>query len=166
MNAMNTEIRIPKTEIRIPKTDDGILNGTTETQRAQRWGAAGRPAPNCGMKNITNTLTRARRDRRAFTLVALLLVLVILGTLAAIVLPKFSGVSQRGRVTAAATQISTFKTALDAFEVDMGYYPKGRNGLMDLIVQPRNGAASRARKPALRMISSTCERTSCSRSAT
>jgi len=92
------------------------------------------------MKNISQTVTRVRREQNAFTLVELLLVLVILGTLAAIVLPKFSGVSQRGRVTAAATQISTFKTALDAFEVDMGYYPKGRNGLVDLIQQPRDGA--------------------------
>ena len=92
------------------------------------------------MKNTSYTLVRVHQEQRAFTLVELLLVLVILGTLAAIVLPKFSGVSQRGRVTAAATQISTFKTALDAFEVDMGYYPKGRNGLMDLIVQPRDGA--------------------------
>jgi general secretion pathway protein G len=92
------------------------------------------------MKKTSRTVTRIRREQRAFTLVELLLVLVILGTLAAIVLPKFSGVSQRGRVTAAATQISTFKTALDAFEVDMGYYPKGRNGLADLIVQPRDGA--------------------------
>ena len=92
------------------------------------------------MKNISHTFTRVRREQHAFTLVELLLVLVILGTLAAIVLPKFSGVSQRGRVTAAATQISTFKTALDAFEVDMGYYPKGRNGLADLIQQPRDGA--------------------------
>ena len=92
------------------------------------------------MKNTSRTLTRVRREQSAFTLVELLLVLVILGTLAAIVLPKFSGVSQRGKVTAAATQISVFKTALDAFEVDMGYYPKGRNGLMDLIQQPRDGA--------------------------
>jgi len=92
------------------------------------------------MKNTSHTVTRVRREEHAFTLVELLLVLVILGTLAAIVLPKFSGVSQRGRVTAAATQISTFKTALDAFEVDMGYYPKGRNGLVDLIQQPREGA--------------------------
>jgi general secretion pathway protein G len=92
------------------------------------------------MKNISHTVTRVRREQSAFTLVELLLVLVILGTLAAIVLPKFSGVSQRGRVTAAATQISTFKTALDAFEVDMGYYPKGRGGLADLIQQPRDGA--------------------------
>jgi general secretion pathway protein G len=36
------------------------------------------------------------------------------------------------------TQIATFKTALDAYEVDNGYYPKGKNGLMDLIQQPRD----------------------------
>jgi general secretion pathway protein G len=74
-------------------------------------------------------------NARAFTLVELLLVLVILGTLAAIVLPKFTGTTQRSRVTATQTQIATFKTALNAFEVDMGYYPKS---LMELIQQPRN----------------------------
>jgi general secretion pathway protein G len=92
------------------------------------------------MKNPRITIVAVRQEQRAFTLVELLLVLVILGTLAAIVLPKFSGVSQRSRVTAAETQISTFKTALDAFEVDMGAYPKGRNGLLDLIQQPRGAA--------------------------
>jgi general secretion pathway protein G len=89
------------------------------------------------MKNRLLKLARVHREQRAFTLVELLLVLVILGTLAAIVLPKFAGISQRGRVTAAETQISMFKTALDAFEVDMGHYPQGRNGLVDLIQQPR-----------------------------
>jgi len=80
-----------------------------------------------------------RRRQRAFTLVELLLVLVILATLAAIVLPKFTGISERSRVTAAQTQISTFKTALGAFEVDMGYYPKS---LVDLLKQPGNNAQS------------------------
>jgi len=65
-------------------------------------------------------------------------VLVILGVLAAIVIPKFSGRTQQAKVQAAVTQISTFRTALDAFEVDNGYYPKGRTGLQDLIVQPRD----------------------------
>jgi general secretion pathway protein G len=78
------------------------------------------------------------QQRRGFTLVELLLVLVILGVLAAIVIPKFSGRTQQAKMQAAITQISTFRTALDAFEVDNGYYPKGRSGLQDLIVQPRD----------------------------
>jgi len=78
------------------------------------------------------------RNHRAFTLVEMLLVLVILATLAAIVYPKLAGRSEQARTTAAATQISSFSTALDAFEVDNGYYPKGKAGLMDLVQQPRD----------------------------
>ena len=73
-----------------------------------------------------------------FTLVELLLVQVILGILAAIVIPKFSGRTEQAKRQAAQTQITTFGTALSSFEVDNGYYPKGRNGLQDLIVQPRD----------------------------
>jgi general secretion pathway protein G len=79
-----------------------------------------------------------QRNRRGFTLIELLLVLVILGILAAIVVPKFSGRTEQARVTAAQSQISTFGTALDAFEVDNGYYPKGKSGLQDLTQQPRD----------------------------
>jgi len=79
-----------------------------------------------------------RRSQRAFTLIELLLVLVILGILAAIVVPKFSGRTEQARVTAAQSQVSTFGTALDAFEVDTGRYPKGKNGLAELIQQPRD----------------------------
>lgn len=74
----------------------------------------------------------------AFTLIELLLVLVILGVLAAIVVPKFAGRTEQARVTAAQSQIATFGTALDAFEVDNGYYPKGKDGLRDLVEQPGN----------------------------
>ena len=90
------------------------------------------------MKYSIRQRSVGQRAQHAFTLVELLLVLVILGVLAAIVLPKFSGISERSRVTATQTQLSTFKTALDAFEVDMGYYPKGKSGLVDLSQQPRD----------------------------
>jgi general secretion pathway protein G len=82
--------------------------------------------------------TRHPRGRAGFTLIELLLVLVILGVLAAIVVPKFAGRTEQARQAAAKTQISTFGTVLDAFEVDNGYYPKGKNGLNDLVQAPRD----------------------------
>ena len=84
-----------------------------------------------------------RPVRAGFTLIELLLVLVILGILAAIVVPKFSGRTEQARMTAAQSQVSTFGTALDLFENDVGYYPKGRNGLNDLITAPRDAQSWR-----------------------
>jgi len=86
----------------------------------------------------TNHTRSGLESRRAFTLIELLLVLVILGILAAIVVPKFSGRTEQARQTAAVSQIATFGTALDAFEVDTGHYPKGKSGLLDLVQQPRD----------------------------
>ena len=85
---------------------------------------------------IRNRTTQVRQ--RGFTLVELLLVLVILGILAAIVLPRFTNRTKSAQIAAAQTQISNFKTALDAFEVDNGSYPKGKSGLLDLIQAPRD----------------------------
>src|SRR5205085_10108259 len=84
-------------------------------------------------RKSTNTL-----QSQGFTLIELLLVLVILGILAAIVVPKFAGRTEQARNTAAQSQISTFGTALDSFEVDNGFYPKGKNGLSDLVQAPRD----------------------------
>ena len=73
---------------------------------------------------------------RAFTLVELMLVVMIIGILAALVIPKISGQGERARVTAAHADIhGGIKTALDAYEVDNGFYPKS---LQDLIQQPSN----------------------------
>ena len=83
-------------------------------------------------------MIRRKRNKKGFTLVELLLVLVILGVLAGIVVPRFAGQTERARETAAETQISAFKTALSTYEVDMGGYPKGKDGLKELIAQPRN----------------------------
>jgi general secretion pathway protein G len=76
-----------------------------------------------------------RIRRRAFTLVEMLLVITIIGILAALVIPKMVGRSEQARQTAVRADLSSVKTALDAFEVDNGYYPKS---LQDLLQQPSN----------------------------
>jgi len=78
------------------------------------------------------------RRSRGFTLIELLLVLVILGVLAAIVVPKFAGRTEQARQAAAKTQVSSFATVLDAYEVDNGFYPKGKSGLNDLAQASRD----------------------------
>ena len=72
---------------------------------------------------------------RAFTLVEMLLVVTIIGILAALVVPKMVGRSQQARETAVRADLSAIKTALDAYEVDNGNYPKS---LMELVQPPGN----------------------------
>ncbi|HEV7867609.1 MAG TPA: type II secretion system major pseudopilin GspG [Chthoniobacteraceae bacterium] len=79
---------------------------------------------------------RPTSSRHAFTLVEMLLVLVILAVLAAIVIPKFAGRSQQAKETAAQSQINSMELALDSFEVDNGFFPKGNDGLSALVEQP------------------------------
>lgn len=75
----------------------------------------------------------AQKTSRAFTLVEMLLVITIIGILAALVVPKMMGRSEQARQAAVRADLSSIKTALDAFEVDNGFYPKN---LADLLQQP------------------------------
>lgn len=79
------------------------------------------------------------RSRQGFTLVELLLVMMIIATLAAVVIPKFAGRSEQAKVTSAQAQISSMALALDAFEVDNGYYPKS-GALTALVEQPSDAS--------------------------
>ncbi len=83
---------------------------------------------------------RPSEGRKGFTLIEMLLVLVILASLAAVVVPRLAGRGEQAKVTAALSQINVLETALDAFEVDNGYFPQGGNGLDDLVEAPRSAS--------------------------
>jgi len=76
--------------------------------------------------------------RQAFTLIELLLVLVILATLAAIVVPMFPKRGEQAKITAATVDIANIEMALDAFEVDCSKHPTTEDGLRALLEQPAN----------------------------
>ena len=77
-----------------------------------------------------------RHVRRAFTLIELLLVLVILAVLAAVVIPKLTGRVDDSRRKATIAEISNLKTALESYEIDNGSYPSTNDGLKALVEKP------------------------------
>lgn len=80
----------------------------------------------------------ARRSsvQTGFTLMELLLVLVIVGLLAAVVGPTMYQRIKPAKATAVREQIENFGTALDVFLMDMGRYPTMQEGLKVLRVKP------------------------------
>ncbi|HEY7566444.1 MAG TPA: type II secretion system major pseudopilin GspG [Gemmatimonadaceae bacterium] len=78
----------------------------------------------------------ARRSRRGFTLLELVVVIIVLGLLAAIVAPQILGRVSDARTTSAETQVTLFGTALDNYRLDNGAYPTTEQGLAALREKP------------------------------
>ena len=83
--------------------------------------------------------TDARRQR-GFTLLELLVVMVIIGLLAAYVAPRYFSQVGRSEVRSAQAQIASLRSALDTYRLDMGSYPTTEQGLAALTTRPANGA--------------------------
>lgn len=75
-----------------------------------------------------------------FTLLELLVVLAILGLLAAIVAPQVLGYLGTSRSQTAKVQIENISASLDHFQLDMGRYPTPEEGLDALVKAPPNAA--------------------------
>ena len=71
-----------------------------------------------------------------FTLVELLVVMIIIGLLAALVGPRFIRQEEKARLKAAKAQIELLGTALDTFRLDVGRYPSTEEGLEALRTKP------------------------------
>lgn len=84
--------------------------------------------------SILRIPARAARPHEAgFTLIELMVVIVILGLLAAVVMPKVIGRTDEAKVAAAKTQVHAFRMALDMYKLKFGFYPKTNEGLDALV---------------------------------
>ncbi|GBD95476.1 type II secretion system protein G precursor [bacterium BMS3Bbin05] len=74
-----------------------------------------------------------------FTLIELMVVMIIIGILAALVTPRLMHRADEARVTEAKIQIRNFETALRMFKADNGFYPSTGQGLEALVSPPLTG---------------------------
>lgn len=96
------------------------------------------------MHNVS--LRRAKRSptllQRGFTLIEIMVVVVIIGILGALVVPKLMGKPGEARITAAKVDIASLMQALKLYKLDNQRYPTTEQGLQSLVEKPTGGPAA------------------------
>lgn len=83
-----------------------------------------------------NPLLARRRVQDGFTLIELMVVLLIIGVLAALIVPNVLGRADDARVTAAKTDVNNLMQALKLYKLDNQRYPSAEQGLQALLTKP------------------------------
>ena len=87
-----------------------------------------------------NQALTARRASRGFTLLELMVVIVIIGVLAARIAPKVLENVDKAKITAAQSNINDLMNALKMYKLDNGRYPSQDQGLESLVSKPTGGS--------------------------
>lgn len=95
------------------------------------------PGPNyMGSQMKANTMRGTPRRLRGFTLIEVMVVIIIIGVMAALIVPKVMGRPDEARVTAARQDISSIVQALNLYKLDNQRYPTTEQGLQALVKKP------------------------------
>jgi len=80
--------------------------------------------------------SKVSRSEAGFTLIEMMVVLAIIGILAALIVPRIMGRPDEARITAAKQDIGTINQALKLYRLDIGRYPTTEQGLNALVTKP------------------------------
>lgn len=95
-------------------------------------------------------LSRMKTKQSGFTLIEIMVVVVILGILAAIVVPKIVSRPDEARVVKAKQDILAIENALDLYKLDNTFYPSTDQGLEALVKKPSSDPIPQNWKPYLK----------------
>lgn len=90
--------------------------------------------------------------QKGFSLIEIMVVVVILGILASIVVPKIISRPDEARVVKAKQDVLAIQNALDLYKLDNGFYPGTEQGLMALVEKPTSSPTPRDWKPYLKSL--------------
>jgi general secretion pathway protein G len=91
-----------------------------------------------------NNMARDKLNDRGFTLIELMVVIVILGILAGLIIPRIMGRPEEARRIKARIQMESIETALKLYKLDSGLYPTTEQGLQSLVEAPSVGELPKA----------------------
>jgi general secretion pathway protein G len=98
------------------------------------------------------TIQQPQRNSRGFTLIEIVVVVIILGILAATIIPQFVGTTNDAKISAAKAQISELESALERLYVNMDRYPTPDEGLKILVDAPAGDDAAKWRGPYIKQL--------------
>jgi len=87
--------------------------------------------------NLKTSINKS--DCRGFTLIEIMVVIVILGILAGLIVPRIMGRPEEAKQLKAQLQIESLETALKLYKLDSGMYPATEQGLQALVEKPDTG---------------------------